>query len=310
MAPSLPYSPESQALLALLHNPPATGAALVAAEIARLLAAGADIEARGHDGLTPLQHCLARPRLDRVPSPEFDVLHAMISTLLSQGADLDAAMPDARTAESMAAAHNKNLSDVIACERLRRTYPGLADAVPVVRSWWIKPLEIVTAREHGAYLRACNAGDREQLRYILHLYPQAVHWHADWNGTGGTNGLGACIYAGGHTHRAAAMLLSAGINVNWRDDQGRTALMLACASQHGGGIFIPLLMAAGASIHSRDHHGQTAMDYARANKAGGIARLLDDALARRAAHETTLEAARNQHRQHMKHKHHGRRLRL
>ena len=79
-----------------------------------------------------------------------------------------------------------------------RTKNGMASRVNE-----LKPLEILTAREHGAYLRACNAGDREQLRYILHLYPQAVHWHADWNGTGGTNGLGACIYAGGHTHRAA-----------------------------------------------------------------------------------------------------------
>ena len=101
-----------------------------------------------------------------------------------------------------------------ACERLRRTYPGLADAVPVVRSWWIKPLEIVGAREHGTYLRACNANDGEQLRYLLHIYPQAVHWHGDWNGQGGTNGLGACIRAGGHAHRVAAMLLSAGININ------------------------------------------------------------------------------------------------
>ena len=309
MPPPLPHHPESQALLALLHQPPATGAALVAAEILRLLAAGADIEARGSDGLTPLQHCLARPRLARVPSPEFDVLHAMISTLLSQGADLDAPMPDGRTAESMAAAHNKNLSDVIACERLRRTYPGLADAVPVVRSWWIKPLEIVGAREHGAYLRACNANDGEQLRYLLHIYPQAVHWHGDWNGQGGTNGLGACIRAGGHAHRVAAMLLSAGINVNWRDDEGRTALMLACASQ-GGGVFIPQLVEAGASIHSRDRHGRTAMDYARANKAEAIARLLDEALARRAARQAAVDAARDQHRQQMQHRHQGRRLRL
>jgi ankyrin repeat protein len=68
----------------------------------------------------------------------------------------------------------------------------------------------------------------------------------------------------GYTERVKE-LIKAGTNVNTRDDEGRTALMVA--SDEGRTEIVELLISAGADVNAKDMNGDTALMYA-ANSPG------------------------------------------
>lgn len=84
--------------------------------------------------------------------------------------------------------------------------------------------------------------------------------------------LCSCTSKGGTLFSAAATgnlnkvreLISSGVNVNGRDSDGMTALMIA--SQNGYIDIVKELLEAGANISMKDDNGKTASDYAIENK--------------------------------------------
>ena len=63
---------------------------------------------------------------------------------------------------------------------------------------------------------------------------------------------------------AVQFLLGLGVNVNYSDSEGQTALILA--SEAGQEEVVELLLSAGANIHHQDKYGQTALMISKANK--------------------------------------------
>lgn len=74
---------------------------------------------------------------------------------------------------------------------------------------------------------------------------------------------------------AVRALLAQGVDVNSRDDSGRSALMLA--AQRGDVALVRLLLGAGADPQGRNPQGQTAADLARAAGHGAVLELLEPA---------------------------------
>lgn len=68
-------------------------------------------------------------------------------------------------------------------------------------------------------------------------------------------------------------LLATGANINMRDDQGLTALMLAI-DRYPYAETVKELLAAGAVIDVVDNNGETALSIARCDSRGEIAELL------------------------------------
>ena len=82
---------------------------------------------------------------------------------------------------------------------------------------------------------------------------------------------GVLAAQGGHA-AAIAALLAAGAEINAKDNDGGTALMLAAEGGHAAAI--EALLAAGAEINAKENDGMTALMYAEAGEHEHAARLL------------------------------------
>ncbi len=76
---------------------------------------------------------------------------------------------------------------------------------------------------------------------------------------------------------ATGMLLERGADINARDPEGRTALMLACASEAVPPDMIKMLIAKGSDVNAKSAAGDTALTYAKRQGNTPIVQLLEKA---------------------------------
>ncbi len=86
----------------------------------------------------------------------------------------------------------------------------------------------------------------------------------------------ACIY-GGNTLAVVSFLLESGADVNKKNHQGRTALMLAAKSDRTDLVMILLFFK--ADLHAKDNQGMTALDHAKKDKRQEVITFLEKQLA-------------------------------
>jgi ankyrin repeat protein len=73
---------------------------------------------------------------------------------------------------------------------------------------------------------------------------------------------------------AAELLVSRGIDINARDDIGRTAIIMAIEEDWSGTAWIAFLMKNGADVNIVDCDGDSALDFAKFRKRADIVELL------------------------------------
>lgn len=246
-----------------------------AAEVRRLLAAGADMEARDDIGRTPL--ILAAWLGDAVTA----------KALVGAGADVNAKDEHGRTPLILAAwsgsAEIANLLVGAGADLNARTHDGRTALVEAAEHGEAEVANLLVAagadlnaqeKRHGmtALLAAVWNYGLENYRVIARMLIEAgadlnaaTTREVDDNLVGPTPiGTTALIYAliCGYGE-AARLLVEAGADVNVGNVNGMTPLMQAVWSGWSeraelAGI-VPLLIAAGADVNARDHDGWTAL---------------------------------------------------
>ena len=287
-------SPETAQLHALLLLPMDGITEPNPTEIKHLLWAGADINAPDSDGLTPLLRCLSWTYAD-IFRPHST--HVVLSLLLSLGADLNATTPYGTTAQTLASRWDDDrfASDKLSCEALRRSDPFLMAMFNQIDASWVKPGAPVTEALKRSFIAACYHGVLEEVRYIVHFYPDAVNWEDNtWLEHTCTGLMAAVVNGECQQPDVPLFLLTRGANVNWQNNIGMTALHHAVCE--GGGSdedLIDPLVQAGANEKLENNEGWSVVALAQEQDNPAYAMLLTAALEKReAARRAQQESAR------------------
>ena len=257
--------------------------------VAALLAAGADKTLRNADGLTatelithffisrhwtameyPLGQEMAYTaiygHLNGIPSPELTPLMQAVlmrnpqevSALLADGADVNAASALGRTALMMAA-------DSQQPEMVELLLSSGADVH--ARDLQGNTALILAQLEQRGFLNCYSwvrvpHGENAMTRCTQLLL--AAGADAGACNRAGQNALMTACYRRSFTPDAEAafrLLLNAGVDINSRDNEGRTPLMYSLMQQDHGWM-VPVLTSLGADINARDNAGRTPLMYA------------------------------------------------
>lgn len=221
------------------------------AGISKLLADGADVNARDREGMTPLMHAALLGNQD------------LVDLLLSKGAKVNLADNFGVTALMQAAwaGHSQIVQALIS-----------AGADPDVKS----TVEVPTLRKKGtnALMGACMNGNLEVARLLLSKDVKVNQQDGE--------GLTALMYtARGGYPQLGELLISRGAKLEIKDQFGRTALTVATI--YGNYDMVRLLIAAGANVHVKDIHDMKPIVYASALDRGDIYKVLQAAMARKPA---------------------------
>lgn len=292
MISTVTISAETAALHALLLVPMDGTTKPDIVEMRRLVAAGADINATDDEGYTPLIRHLSWPYPKSGPIGDKDALHGITRLLLSHGADMTHTTPEGITASELAAQWSDDKWTVkrLDLEALRRSDPVLLAEVEEISTIWPTPGTPADDKIKRSLMVACHNGSMDEIRYLLHLYPDAINWSEDSWSTNGGNGLMSAINHGGHKLNVAELLVERGIDVNWQNAAGQTALHLAASR---GKEFIDLLIKAGANEKLKNEDGLTALEVAQAQSSPVYAETLTAAIdARHAIYQAERSAAR------------------
>lgn len=293
--PPPPAQDASRRLRQLAGDLQARGVYPIRRDIAQQIVAGADIEARDYWGRTPLLLCLSRPPSQPpIPSPYYDTFHATLGALLQHGADMDAVDDHGNSVDTLAARHDAEYDQtraMIVCERQRRADPWLMQRFKSLKTSWLRP-DAGIEKARTAFFQSIILDAPDEMEYILHLHPEALHWRNDKGHTG--LHLAMRHFGGGST---VDILLAAGAEVDARADDGSTPLMLACTVDFISGRqnYCATLIAAGADERLKNDQGQTAMDIAKNHGPGNLTarhlqQALDDRRARSEAETTRVLA--------------------
>ena len=295
MTGTVSISAQTAALHALLLAPMDGSSKIDVAELKRLIATGADINAPDDEGYAPLIRHLSWPYPKSGSIGDQDGFHDTTRVLLRAGADLTHTTPEGITASELAARWNDKNWTVNRLDReaLRRSDPILMAEVEEISTLWPSPGTPVDDAIKRSFMVACHNGSMNEIRYLLHLYPDAIHWNEDsWMSNGG-NGLMSAINHGGHKLDVAELLVTRGVDVNWQNSAGQTALHLAASKGNGSEKFINLLVNAGANEKLKNIDGATALDLAQAQSSATYADALTTAIdARHAVYQAARSAAR------------------
>lgn len=134
------------------------------------------------------------------------------------------------------------------------------------------------------FMMASYGGDAEKLADFITRHPDAINWRDE---DGRTALIKSVAHGTGHID-VMEMLLSKGANINAVDDAGMTALMFAAL--HNKPDCLALLISKNADADVRDYRGLTAVSYARKLGHTGIVDALE------AAEELRRAAAEAAHR--------------
>lgn len=295
MTSTVAISAETAALHALLLVPMDGTTKVDLIELRRLVEAGADINAPDDEGYTPLIRHLSLPYPKSGTMGDKDALHGATRVLLRAGADLTHTTPEGVTASELAAQWSDDKWTVNRLDReaLRRSDPVLLAEVEEISTIWPSPGTPADDNIKRSFMVACHNGAMDEIRYLLHLYPDAINWNEDSWTTNGGSGLMSAINHGGHKLDVAELLVARGTDVNWQNAAGLTALHLAVSRANGSEKFIDLLIKAGANEKLKSEDGLTALDLAQAQLSSIYAETLTAAIdERQALYQAERAAAR------------------
>lgn len=247
-----------------------------------LIDAGADINAPDRNGLPPLLRCLSWSYSENDPDVFKTACHDMLDVLLARGADLNALTPQGQSHADLATqwSDNQLASKKLGREAYRRSEPALAAAIGKIDTSWPKPGEPASAAIKSRFVGACSNGLLDEITYMLHIYPDAVHWQADQKDHKNCTGLIAGVCSGKHRQDITRLFIAKGANVNQRNGINRTALHYAALVDD---VCVTLLMQAGADETLYDTQDRTPYELAqaRASSDDRCLRAMDGVIAER-----------------------------
>lgn len=146
------------------------------------------------------------------------------------------------------------------------------------------------AKEQNAFTMHCWHNEVEEVRRILAVHPEAVHWRHHKTGDTGLTHVAAL---GIDDCRVATLLLDGGADVNAQNDNGWTPLMLATLARNGSAAHVALLLDRGADLTIRNSEGKTAEEIAKSIGRPEIAAEFDQYRVRAARKAQEASEARN-----------------
>ena len=237
--------------------------------VKQLIKAGADINARDAHGKTALMYGACKSN------------HGIVSMLLEAGADVNAVGDDGTTALTLLDFMElDNMKLLIALMLIEAgadvnipDHKGRTPLVRIMESWWMcqanSPLEVETIQ----LLLERGADPNSNLRGTPILYKVAemgladiaralIKAGADIN-MKNEDGRTPLIIATSYSHTGTVrVLIEAGVDVNMSDNEGKTALMWARAVCQGCSDIVKMLLEAGADVNVQDKAGKTALMWA------------------------------------------------
>lgn len=236
-------------------------------QLEELLHKGAEIEGPMHNGMTPLQYVLWRTGQQDITQP-----YKTFALFLRHGAALSGKDWSAEILSKDETTHR-----LFAREDLRRRDPYLSKHVSLLNSHLPMPGAEITDDVISSFLFACQGGYLDDVKYMVHFYPDCIGWTTD-----SSNCLGKCLSGGRDTHHVAAFLIEKGADVNWANCAGMTPLMVAARLTYGD-AFITMFIDAGGDETLENEEGENALDIARANRHSAVLQALENSIAARDA---------------------------
>lgn len=259
----------------------------------RLLAAGADVDARSHlQGMDPEVVAELPGRyppdrrgtsfLDKIAPSDLTPLHLatsgyVVAVLAAGGADIHARDSFGNTPLHIAAYHNTGEAAVALLQHGADVHAGRADdsdrpTTPLHNAAHLLNLEVVQVLlDHGADVNRAS-GFGTPLHEVAYQ--------------GGVDAL-----------PVVTVLLERGADIDARGYDGRTPLHLAAVAEGARVPFVSMLLERGAAVDARDDDGNTPLHFAAANAAPAIVAALlvygADADARNREGRTPLELSRD-----------------
>ncbi|XP_070540511.1 fibronectin type 3 and ankyrin repeat domains protein 1-like [Ptychodera flava] len=179
-----------------------------------------------------------------------------------------------------------NIVDVLIQHRADVNFQNDSGKNALMLACFAGQLEVVkTLRAEGATWEVCDKGgstpmhwavDSGNTRLLRWIIEDGCPVDIRDRNSGWTPLMRACTL-GGNTE-VARVLISSGANVNTKDNDGKTPLMIAALNGHLS--LVELLIQKGADIHVKNEFGKTAVDFAGSFDRRRVSKFFEDLLAK------------------------------